>query len=75
MRRGGQFEKQIWRLQCYGLGWDHGKTDLVIVNGNLGAAEYISHVLRPIAVPFIIQHAPATLMHDYAGPHTVQLTQ
>ncbi len=53
----------------------HRKTDLVIVNGNLNAAEYINQVLRHVAVPFINQHAPATLMHDNARPHTARLTQ
>lgn len=42
------------------------KTNLVIVNGNLSAFEYINQVLRRVAVPFIHQHAPATLMHDNA---------
>lgn len=51
------------------------KTDLVVVNGNLNAAEYINQILRPVAVPFINQHAPATLMHDNARPHTARLTQ
>ena len=51
------------------------KTDLVNVNGNLNAAQYINQVLRPVAVPFVNQHAPATFMHDNARPHTARLTQ
>ena len=51
------------------------KTDLVFINGNLNAAGYINQVLRPVAVPFLNRHAPATLMHDNARPHTARLTQ
>lgn len=51
------------------------KTDLVIVHGNLNAAEYINQVLRPVAVPFIRQHVPVTFMHDNARPHTARITR
>ena len=72
------FRGKIWRRrQRHGVGRDQGSqnTDLIFIQGSLNAQGYIDQVLRPVAVPFINAHGPATLMHDNARPHTVRPTQ
>ena len=53
--------------------WDgimgRGKTNLVVVQGNLNAQGYTNQILQPEAVPFVQRHGPAILMHDNARPH------
>lgn len=51
------------------------KTELVIVNGNLNAQEYVNQILQPVLIPFIAQHGPAVFMHDNARPHTARVTR
>ena len=52
-----------------------GKTNLIVVQGNLNAQGYINQILQPEAVPFLLRHGPATLMHDNARPHVARMCQ
>ena len=53
-----------------------GKSNLVIVHGNLTANLYINNCLRPHLIPFIQQHNNnVTFQHDNARPHTAILTR
>ena len=49
------------------------KTNLIIVQGNLNAQDYINQFLQPEAVPFLQRHGPAILMHDNARPHVARI--
>ena len=52
-----------------------GKTDLVVIRGNLNAQGYINDVLRPVVVPFINnQNGPVIFQQDNARPHTARVT-
>ena len=52
-----------------------GKTDLVVIRGNLNAQGYINDVLRPVVVPFInTQNGPVIFQQDNARPHTARVT-
>ena len=50
-----------------------GKTNLIVVQGNLNAQGYINQILQPEAVPFLQRHGPAILMHDNARPHVPRI--
>lgn len=53
-----------------------GKTDLVVVDGNLNAQRYIDQILRPVLLPFLQQHNNRTLFQqDNARPHTARITR
>ena len=49
------------------------KTNLIVVQGNLNAQGYINQILQPEAVPFLLRHGPAILMHDNARPHVARI--
>ena len=52
-----------------------GKTDLVVIRGNLNAQGYIIDVLRPVVVPFINnRNGPVIFQQDNARPHTARVT-
>ena len=52
-----------------------GKTNLVVIRGNLNAQGYINDVLRPVVVPFINnQNGPVIFQQDNARPHTARVT-
>ena len=52
-----------------------GKTDLVVIRGNLNAQDYINDVLRPVVVPFINnQNGPVIFQQDNARPHMARVT-
>ena len=52
-----------------------GKTDLVVIRGNLNAQGYINDVLRPVVVPFINnQKGPVIFLQDNARQHTAHIT-
>lgn len=53
----------------------HTKTDLVIVNGNLNAAQFQNQVLRPHLIPHMQANRPMTLAHDNAPCHTARTTR
>ena len=58
----------------YGVAlWKEGKTNLIVVQGNLNAQGYINQILQPEAVPFLRRHGPAILMHDNARPHVARI--
>ena len=58
----------------YGVAlWAKGKTNLIVVQGNLDAQGYINQILKPEAVPFLQRHGPAILMHDNARPHVARV--
>ena len=48
-----------------------GKTDLVIVAGNLTAQRYCDGIMEPVVVPFLQR----IFQHDNALPHTARRTQ
>ena len=50
-----------------------GKTNLIVVQGNLNAQGYINQILHPEAVPFLQRHGPAILMHDNARLHVARI--
>ena len=50
-----------------------GKTNLIVVKGNLYAQGYINQILQPEAVPFLQRHGPAILMHDNSRPHVARI--
>ena len=53
----------------------HGKTDFVVIRGNLNAQGYINDVLLPAVVPFRNnQNQPLTFQQDNARPHTARVT-
>ena len=51
------------------------KSELVIVNGNLTARQYIDRILRPVVVPMFRQRPGLTSLQDNAHPHTARLTR
>lgn len=53
-----------------------GKTDLVIIRGNVTANRYIDQCLRPQLLPFIQRQNNGTIFqHDNARPHTAIITR
>ena len=61
-------------MVCGGIN-HQGKTDLVVIRGNLNAQGYINDVLRPVVVPFINnQNGPVIFQLDNARPHTARVT-
>ena len=50
------------------------KTDLLHINGNLNAVEYIDQVVNYPLVPFFHNNQNYTLMQDNATPHTAVIT-
>jgi len=49
---------------------DQGKTDLIVVQGNMTGQRYIDQILRPVVVPYARNHGPGfQLMDDNARPH------
>ena len=50
------------------------KSELVIVNGNLTARQYIDRILRPVVVPMFRQRPGLTILQDNARPHIARLT-
>ena len=69
--RGTDLEVGVLR---YGVAlWAKGKTNLIVVQGNLDAQGYINQILKPEAVPFLQRHGPAILMHDNARPHVARI--
>ena len=52
----------------------HGKTDLVIVDGNLNSRRYIDEILRPVVVPYIQNMGQGALFQDdNARPHRARI--
>ena len=54
---------------------DDGKTDLVIVPGNLTAQKYCGGIIEPVVVPYLQQYNVGIFQHDNASPHTARHTQ
>ena len=52
-----------------------GKTDLVIVPGNLTAQRYHDGIKEPVVVPNLEQHNVGIFQHDNARPHTARHNQ
>jgi hypothetical protein len=52
-----------------------GKTDLVIVPGNLTAQRYCDEIIEPVVVPYLQQRNVGIFQHDNARPHTARHTQ
>ena len=52
----------------------HGKTDLVIVDGNLTSRRYIDEILRPVVVPYVQNMGQGALFQDdNARPHRARI--
>ena len=51
-----------------------GKTDLVIVNGNLNAQRYCDQIISPVVLPFTQRHPGFLFQQDNAHPHTTRIT-
>ena len=61
----------VWGSFCF-----HGRSRLIVVQGNLTAAHYRDQVLTPELLPFMQQHGPGlTFQQDNATPHTALLTR
>lgn len=80
-RRGERFANCcIDRVTAYGGGsvmvWGGistaGKTDLVIINGNLNGQRYRDEILDPVAIPYI-QGIGGILQDDNARPHRARI--
>ena len=52
-----------------------GKTDLVIVPGNLTAQRHCDGIIEPVVVPYLQHHNVGIFQHDNARPHTARHTQ
>ena len=52
-----------------------GKTDLVVVPGNLTAQRYCDGIIEPVVVLYLQQHNVGIFQHDNARPHTMRHTQ
>lgn len=53
----------------------HGKTNLVVIRGNLTAQQYVNDVLRPVVVPYVNAHnGRVVFQQDNARPHTARVT-
>ena len=50
-----------------------GRTNLIVLNGNLNARRYIDEVLLPEVVPYVRRHN-LSLQQDNARPHSARLT-
>ena len=50
------------------------KSDLLIIEGNLTAAQYIEQVINPEVVPLFVRRPNLVYMQDNARPHTARLT-
>ena len=51
-----------------------GKTDLVIIEGNLNAVRYRDDILEPVAIPYLQNMGPnAILQDDNARPHRARI--
>ena len=51
-----------------------GKTNLIILNGNLNAQRYRDEILAPVVIPYIQANHNAIFQQDNARPHTARLT-
>ena len=52
----------------------HGKTDLVIVDGNLNSRRYIDEILRPVVVPYVQNMGQGALFQDdNCRPHRARI--
>lgn len=50
-----------------------GRTDLVIINGNLNAVGYRDNIVRQHVLPFLQQHRGVTFQQDNARPHVARV--
>ena len=69
-------ETSVWRWECdVGGGISaHGRTPLVIINGNLNAHRYLEEVVRPHVLPFVRgQRRKMTFQQDNARQHVARL--
>lgn len=61
----------VWGSFCA-----HGRSPLVVVQGNLNAVQYRDQILQPVLLPFMQRHGPGlTFQQDNARPHTAIATQ
>ena len=51
------------------------KSELVIVNGNLTARQYIDQIFRPVVVPMFRQRPGLAFLQDNARHHVARLTR
>ena len=51
------------------------KSDLVFVDGNLTAAQYVEEIINPEVVPLFARRDNLVYMHDNARPHAARLTK
>ena len=52
----------------------HGRTQLVIVAGNLTAIRYRDEIIRPHVLPFLeVQRGAVVLQQDNARPHVARV--
>ena len=59
----------VWGAMSY-----NGRSELVVVQGNLTANRYINQILRPHLLP-ILNHQRELFQHDNARPHTARATR
>ena len=53
-----------------------GRTDLVVVNGNLTAARYMNQIVDPHIIPFLNANGPGfMLQQDNARPHVANVVR
>ncbi|GFX29093.1 transposable element Tcb1 transposase [Trichonephila clavipes] len=57
-----------------GIGY-HSRTRLVRIAGTLNSQRYISEVLEPVVLPYLLDLATAILQQDNARPHVARIVQ
>ncbi|KFM67050.1 Transposable element Tc1 transposase, partial [Stegodyphus mimosarum] len=57
-----------------GIGY-YSRTPLVRIAGTLNSQRYISEVLEPVVLPYLVDLATAIFQHDNARPHVARIVQ
>ena len=52
-----------------------GKTNLIIVNGNLTALRYLNDIVRPHVIPYINGNGNLLFQQDNARPHVAHVVR
>ncbi|GFV57148.1 transposable element Tcb1 transposase [Trichonephila clavipes] len=53
----------------------HSRTPLVHISGTLNSQRYMSEVLEPVVIPYLLGWATAIFQQDNARPHVARIVQ